>query len=321
MKPPRPHPAFKRTACLLLAGGLLAAGAAPLRADDRVTVRGKSTPEYTARKFAGGTIRDETYVFKPGRFFGGTTRDPILERMKFIDVAKSLANDLVAQHYYPADSLRKADLLIIVEWGVTTVAGSTVQQFARDSPIGMGSSDAALGDTIHAFAEAERSSGATTDNVQLLDQGSAAAHTDALVSDAEFQQLDRKSMDLGTASNAALVGFSDDLRADNDSSFGTPQGEMLRAFMADERYFVAVLAYDCPAFLATGKFKLLWSLRLSMRAPGMDFRTGVSLMSRAGRPVFGQMTEGVQVKLPHEKSPHVEIGAPIVIEMGDKAGK
>jgi hypothetical protein len=128
-------------------------------------------------------------------------------------------------------------------------------------------------------------------------------------------------MSLGLASNAALVGFDDDLRADSASAFGTFHGEMLRAFMADERYFVALNAYDCQEFLKTNKFRLVWSMRLSMRAPGMDFRQGVGLMSVAGRAAFGHQTDGVEVTTPREKSAQVDIGTPVVIGVGDREKK
>ena len=287
-----------------------------LRADDRVTVRGKASPAYTEWKFGGSEIKNESYVFNKGRFFGGTTRDPVLEKMQFIDLAKSLANDLVGQHYYPADSIWKANLLIIVEWGVTTVADSAYKQFARDNPVGMMDTDAGRRETLHGLAEAERNNGTPTAAVQMLDMGYEMNRMNGLVSDAQFQELDQKSLSLGMASNAALVGFDDDLRADNNSAFGTFQGEMLRAFMADERYFVALNAYDCQEFLKTNKFELVWSMRMSMRAPGMNFRRGVGLMSTAGRVVFGHKTDGVEVTMPGEKAPHIEIGTPIVVQMG-----
>ncbi len=306
-----------RPGCLLLVAGLLlAGGAGSLRADDRVTVRGKASPEYVAWKFGGADgIKNESYVFMPGRFFGGTTRDRVLEKMQFIDIAKSLANDLVGQHYYPADAVAKANLLIIVEWGVTTVADSNYKLLARDNPMGAGDTDAATRESMHQMAQSERDNGAPTPMVQMMDQGYEMSRMNGLASDAEFQELDQKAMSLGLASNAELVGFADDLKADNESPFGTAQGAMLRSFMTDERYFVALLAYDCQVFLTTKKFQLVWSMRLSMRAPGMDFRAGVSLMSTAGRTEFGHRNDSVEVKQPHEKSAHVEIRTPVVIEM------
>ncbi|HWA09666.1 MAG TPA: hypothetical protein VG838_09470 [Opitutaceae bacterium] len=294
--------------------------AVALRGDDRVTVRGKASPEYTAWKFGSGEIKNESYVFNQGRFFGGTTRDPVLEKMPFIDLAKSLANDLVGQHYYPAESLHHADLLIIVEWGVTTVADSTYKQFARDNPTGMADIDAGRRDAMHAMAEAERANDTPSASVQMMDQGYEMNRLNGLISDAEFQELDQKALNMGLASNAALVGFDDELRADANSAFGTFQGQMLRAFMADERYFVALNAYDCREFIQHGKFELVWSLRLSMRAPGMNFRQGVGLMSNAGRAAFGHKTDGVEIKIPHEKSPHVEVGTPVVLPMAAERG-
>ena len=109
-------------------------------------------------------------------------------------------------------------------------------------------------------------------------------------------------------SNAVLVGFDDDLRADSQSAFGTPKGEMLRGFLADERYFVALNAYDCQKFLKTRQLVLVWSLRLSTRALATDFHQSLDAMSAAGREVFGRKTDGVEVKTPHDRTQHIEIG-------------
>ena len=117
------------------------------------------------------------------------------------------------------------------------------------------------------------------------------------------------------ASNARLLGFADDLRKDWENFFGTCQGVMLRSMLMDERYFVVLLDYDYQALLREHKQKLLWSTRLSMQSPGMNFRAGVGHMTSAGSVVFGHQTDGVKVRLPPERATKVEIGPVRVLSM------
>ena len=194
--------------------------------------------------------------------------------------------------------------MITIDWGVTTVAESAYQEFAQDNPIGAADLDAGRRDANHQMAVTERDNNRPTPSVQMLDQTYETTRRNGLNSDADAQSLDQKSMGMSLDANAVLVGFDDDLRADDQSAFGTPKGEMLRGLMADERYFVALNAYDCGEYLKTKKLVLVWTLRLSMRALDIDFRKGVGVMSTAGRTVFGHKTDGVEIK-----SPHIEIGA------------
>ena len=283
-------PALLLVACL--------AGTAALHADDRVTVRGKASAGYMTWKFGfnENDIKNESYVFNQGRFFGGSNRDAGLEKTPFLDLAKSVAGDLAGQHYFPASALQKANLLIVVDWGVTTVANSTYDDMALNSSLGAANIDAARQDTLHQMATDERAKGSPTPTVQMLDQGYEMRHLNGLASDAEFKELDQKSMGQSIASNAVLVGFDEDLRADDASPFGTAKGPMLRAFMTDERYFVVLKAYDCQEYLKTKQLRLVWSMRLSTRALDGDFRTSVNRMLAAGREDFGRETDGVEIK-------------------------
>jgi hypothetical protein len=306
---PRFRLSCRLSAAVLLVSGL--AGAAALRADDRVTVRGKASAGYMAWKFGfnDSDIKNESYVFNQGRFYGGSNRDAGLEKAPFLDLAKSLAGDLAGQHYYPATGLQKANLLIVVDWGVTTVASSTYADMAVNNSLGVGNLDAGRQDTLHQMATDERAKGAPTPAVQMLDQGYEMRRLNGLASDAELQELDQKSMSQSIVSNAALVGFDEDLRADDASPFGTSKGATLRAFMSDERYFIVLNAYDCQAYLKTKQLKLVWSLRLSARALDGDFRGSVGRMIAAARDDFGRQTDGVEIKRPAEKPARIEPGA------------
>lgn len=299
--------------CSLLALAALA-GLGQLRADERVTVWSRNSPEYATWKF--GTpdkIKNETYVLSQGKFYGGVNRDRSLDEVKFLDVAKSLAPDLVSQHYYPADSAQKANLLITIDWGVTTVSESMYEQLGQDSPLGMADTDAARRDASHANAGNERATGRTTPGVQMLDQTYAMQRLNGLQSDANAQDMDRKSMEMSNADNAVLVGFAETLRAEDQRGFDSAQGQMLRGFLADERYFIALTAYDCQEYLKSKKLVPVWTTRISVRALDSNFHRGLALMSKAGGTEFGHKTDGVELK-----SPQIAVGTPSVVSSNAK---
>lgn len=292
-----------------------------LRGDDRVAVRARADSQYVAEKFGAGHVRDETYVFAKGRFFGGATRDRSLEKMPFIDIARSLAAGLVKQHYFPTKDLRKADLFIVVHWGVTMVMDNSYQLMGRTSPIGVGAPDTQRLEMMHQMAEMERYYGNASDTsmIQFLDRSYEFNHAAALANDSLFQQMDRAATNVEAASNAQLLGFADDLRDDSRSSFGTAEGAMLRDFLRDERYFVILLAYDNQMLLKENKLRLRWSARLSMRSPGMNFPRGVVDMATVGGMVFGHQMRSVSIRRPTDRPTKVEIGPLRVIDMGGSA--
>jgi hypothetical protein len=133
-----------------------------------------------------------------------------------------------------------------------------------------------------------------------------------------FQEVDQTAMGLSMSSNAQLLGFSAELQRDLQSAFGTTEGEMIRSMLADQRYFLIVMAYDYQVLMKEKKRKLLWSARLSMRSPGMNFREGIQDMSLVGADFFGRESEGVKVRLPVIKEGKVEIGPVRVLNMPER---
>jgi hypothetical protein len=239
----------------------------------------------------------------------------VLEKMPFLQIASTLAAGLAKQHYFPTRDLANADLLIIVHWGVTT---ATEPSYKLQGQTTLGSNDgsAQVRQMVKQLA-AEQSAAGVSDPVA---QYAARAVDDllnpgALAHDEMLQRFDALAQETSMASNARLLGFADDLRKDRENFFGTCQGVMLRSMLMDERYFVVLLAYDYQALLREHKQKLLWSTRLSMQSPGMNFRAGVGHMTSAGSVVFGHQTDGVKVRLPPERATKVEIGPVRVLSM------
>ena len=116
----------------------------------------------------------------------------MLDNTPFLDLVKPFAKDLVAQHYFPADSAEKANLLIMIDWGVTTVADSTYAQLGQDTPMGAADTDASRRDTMHQMAVTERGNGNPTASVQMMDQTYGMNRVNGLISDSNLQALDQK---------------------------------------------------------------------------------------------------------------------------------
>jgi hypothetical protein len=90
-----------------------------VRAERLVLARSTVTNEYLENRMKDGKPLPQSYVFMPGRFLPGTTRDKSLEKMSFRAIAERLAVDLRRQEFHPAAALQKADLLLVVHWGAT----------------------------------------------------------------------------------------------------------------------------------------------------------------------------------------------------------
>jgi hypothetical protein len=119
---------------VLLAGWVLGwTDGGLLWGDDRVAVQTRFAADYMAWKFGSGAPKDETYLFAQGQYFPGVVRDRSLNRMTFMQIATTLAGGLAKQHYFPTRDLQKADLLIVVHWGMTTVAENNYKQLAMSS--------------------------------------------------------------------------------------------------------------------------------------------------------------------------------------------
>jgi hypothetical protein len=133
-----------------------------------------------------------------------------------------------------------------------------------------------------------------------------------------FQEIDQMSTAMSMSSNAHLLGFTEVLQRDLESAFGTTEDDTIRSMLSDERYFVIVLAYDYQSLVKENKRRLLWSARLSMRSPGMNFREGIVDMSTVGGMYFGHQTDGVRVKMPEVKEGKVEIGPVRILGVADR---
>ncbi len=281
-------------------------------ADPHVAIRAVADPAYaTGRaKKPGG---EETYVFYPGHFFAGVLSDRTLERMPFESIARMLARDLQKQGYVPASRIDSSNLVIVVHWGVTTAfdrPGSSPSYDARglsELSAASASRDALLVDGADVL-----SSEVVTLSVQVDD---LSAMVNRQSEDLSLTGLTR---DLRATSAAALLGITSALRRENDEPLPSARAAMLRAMLQEERYFIIAMAYDWQALRRDKALRRLWSVRLSVRAAGINFSTAIHRLSSAGGNVFGLQLDDLDVRRVKEPKGEVHFGELIVIGENDE---
>lgn len=310
---------MKTKAILLAAATFLPAA---LRADHSgfVTVNATASKGYVQQKFVNGAPQRQTYVFFQGKFFG-ETRDPSLERLSFMDVAKILAPDLAKQNFFPTRDARSADLLIVVNWG------STLTDPSQDAA-----------DPERQFQFQDKMQSIRDYNASY----SAGGAPDP--SPIEFQMMitrnDQFSAQVAASHTAQLLGYTDALNREIKRSWAYQDGLSAKAesYLADlnqERYFVVLMAYDFqelqrshhaadmrtamgtpqygPTATALRKGEAapnpVWSVRMNIRADGNNFAEALPAMSAIAAEYFGKQMDGLTTSQTSVGSTgHVEIG-------------
>ena len=279
---------------LLVCGLLLLA--APVFADDHVTVVADASDAYLERRAGGGGKRVETYVIMETRPYGSTTADASLMKFGIRDIAKVLAPELARARYYPAVDLKKADLILAVHWGATTPRETTDDMLANTS----------VGLSLPSRQEQQESAGLAADmNVVIAQQ-------------ARFQDLERSTDlfggNMGESIASDLLGYTSELRKLTRTPFATPTEEMLLSDLTNERYFVIVNAYDLRAPHVPGKRpRPVWTIHLNMRSAGQDFSKALARMSNVAVDYFGQRVDGVTTVRPSVHKSDVIIGPVTII--------
>lgn len=284
------RPTFVLAICLLVAG------ATPLRvvAGEFVVVSATAAPDYH-RPEPGK--RTETYIFSAGKHFAGSTRDVGEENLPFMSMATMLATGLAKQSYFPAKDPALADLLIVVHWGATQVFDDPEKQFTQERLNAAGAA--------YAAATAD---GGFADPTELNQARQARG---AAVSAQEWS----------IAQNADLLGFTAALAKEQANMVATMDEITMRSELAEERYFVVMMAYDYQVLKKEKKHKLLWVSRMSVRSPGNTFATILPAMVRVAAPSFGLQKDGLTRVQTKVREGNVDVGDLKVVESGVAAPK
>ncbi len=280
---------------------------APVRAGDQATaVFARVSDDYARARQADGSPAAEYFAFAEGGRWTGSTRDPSLEELKFIDVARVVAGPLRDRNYLPTRDPAATKLLIVVYWGRTRALGSTEDSESVrklvDASAQLASSKSLEAQRV-AAAPANSSlngPGMVCGRIQTVADGqvltdrisseNSATSAMALVS-AENSQRDQLD-----AQNAAMLGFDTELRETSGlegTALGHRHGELVGE-IEEQRYFVVLMAYDFQLMWKEKKHKLLWETRYSVPERGRGFDTYLLAMSREASRYFGARSRGIE---------------------------
>jgi hypothetical protein len=312
-----------KLAVLLGFGACLSALPCARAADDAASnavtvVSSRVSDDYNRARLPDGSYKPENYAFGEGGHWTGNVKDGSIDGLRFIDVARAIAEPLARESYMPCRDPKATTQLIMVYWGRTTTPG----RFENSAAAGLlqrAAADAAghksANDQNKLFSEqvvvppavampcAKYDPATTTDQITgSIDADNAFSGAMSLVA-AEDRTRDQQD-----AKNASLLGY--DAWWDSTSSFkGTPL-EHRRQDMIDElehdRYFVILMAYDFQTMWKHKKHKLLWETRFSVNQRGIDFDKALPLMALNASRYFGQSSNG----LARDSLPvgHVDVG-------------
>jgi hypothetical protein len=120
---------------------------------------------------------------------------------------------------------------------------------------------------------------------------------------------DNLKHDLTVASNAALLGYTAQLRQLSRNPFTWSAEHAMGSDLEMERYFIIVKAYELKSQTSPGaRTRPVWTLHLNMRLPGQNFPTALARMSRVAPEFAGRSTVGMSRVIRRERVGTVEIG-------------
>jgi hypothetical protein len=238
--------------------------------------------------------------------------DTSIDKLKFLDVAKTIAAPLAGQSYVPAHDPKETKLLILVYWGTTAGASGA------SSSIGYQNASSAFQDLAQAKAavKAAATRGAS---------GAAAAAAVKDAAEAEFDlsmmevAIENRQRDRNNLQNARILGYNRTGLLETDYGRGLDMTALrfrrreLIDDIEDDRYFVVLLAYDFQQLWKQKKRMLLWETRYSIRQRHNDFDKVLADMTQYASKYFGQDSHGL-IRKPLPEG-HVTVGETKVIEI------
>ncbi|MCF3649229.1 hypothetical protein [Synoicihabitans lomoniglobus] len=257
---------------------------------DYVVVSATASPGY-ARETAAGALRPESYVMSKGKHFGHT-RDASTADSQFSQVLQALAPALAKQEYWPAVDVGSADLLIIVHWGETETYEDPMADFMAESY------NAALSEYM-----------ASADAAGNADPGRLN----------ELKNMDRmanESVLNATRTNAELLGYRRSIELEERRYFPREEERTMKFELSENRYFVALMAWDYASLRAKEAPRLRWVTRMSVRSAGNRFDEATHAMVEQASALFGTQQDGLtRVKsVIKGRKTEVKIGESVVVE-------
>jgi hypothetical protein len=281
--------------------GIAAVLAVSARAADPevIAIASKASKDYHRKKLPDGTFQPETYAFGKGDNLGARV-DPTVDRLDFMDVARTIAVPLAEKGYVPTQDPKTTNLLIMVYWGTTQAPEYATESSSHDLAQKATQAQAAA---VTALRDAIKPQEQRAAQAELADADSQLLTANIAIQ-AENQRREDTDM-----RNATLLGYDSWWVATNSAMGGSPLGRRradMEAELEEDRYFVVLSAFDYQALVRQKKTRFLWEVRFSIREHGNAFDSRLAAMVARASDYFGRDSGGLQhVDLPEGK---VEIG-------------
>jgi hypothetical protein len=281
-------------------------------------VSSKASRDYVRTKETDGAFVPESYAFANGGYWSGPMFDPTIDRMDFMDIARTIAVPLANQNYIPTADPKTTRLLLVVYWGTTLApehaSDSTAYSMAQKKAEVEHQSNQDLQDALRASGQSQGTS--PTDSWVREAKVTNAQDGDALSASLGVMQAENRTRDQANMRNAQMLGYDAEWN-ELMGSLGGPAQDLKKSQMINEleedRYFVVVMAYDYQLLVGAKKHKLLWETRYSIRQHTHAFNQQLMSMTVQASKFFGQDSNGLTRKaLPEGR---VEIGG--VKSLGD----
>ena len=263
--------------------------------------------DYVRKKMADGSYVPESYAFAKGGYWSGPIFDPTIDKMDFMDIARTIAVPLASQNYIPTADAKTTKLLIVVYWGTTFAPEHASESNAYNQAQKKAEAER---QSYQSLQDAMRSSGTSANDAQVRAAKVLNAQDgDAYSSSLSVMQAENQTRDDANMRNAQMLGYDSEWN-ELVGGLGGPAHDLRKSSMIAEleegRYFVVIMAYDYQLLVSAKKHKLLWETRYSIRQHNHAFNQQVKAMSVQASRYFGQDSNGLTRKsLPEGQ---VEIG-------------
>jgi hypothetical protein len=259
-----------------------------------VAISSKTAKDYVRKKLPDGTFQPETYAFGKGDNLGGARVDPTIDKVDFMDIARTIAVPLAQKKYLPTQDPKTTNELIMVYWGTTLAP-----EFATESNTHMEMQQANQKEWEADQLKKQAAAAANSPNARsakMIAESYAASVDDQLLAatiGVQAENQEREDRDLKTAT---LLGYDSWWVKVNASMDGGPMGRSkadMRSELEEDRYFVVLSAFDYQALVKQKKQKFLWEVRFSIREHGNDFEKRLPSMAAVAADYFGRDSLGL----------------------------
>ena len=212
-------------------------------ADDITAVTGRASSDYIRVKLPNGKFKAESYVFGEGGTWSGQKWDLSIDKMKFLDVAHTVAEPLASKSYIPAKDPKDTKLLIMVYWG-TTHAPEHANESAGYQRLQTVSNQ-------ENFAQSQYNENKNGPQAGIYQHELKVAEDEMIIAAADTAQ-ENNLRDQQDLINVRMLGYDSWWNSTVGDHRGTAleyQRKDLKDEIEEDRYFVVLMAYD---------FQLIW---------------------------------------------------------------